>query len=152
MLLFVVLTSTDNQDFGFAAGVAVQQRFGPDVEVQQSSCASQLGEGEPHPHKLRLVAEQKGNGVPLLQLDMLGQGSGHSVAFSVGLPIRVAAVLKQQECLLWLLGHSVQKTVQNAVKRFAPSVFFYLVGNFNCSHRVTQVLEKIRVPQVQEEW
>lgn len=129
--MFITLTSTDNQDFGVAAGEAVQQRFGPDVEVEQRRHASQLGEREPHPHKLWLVAQQKGSGVPLLQLSMLGQRSGRSVAFFVSLAVRVRAVLKQHEGLLWLFGDSVQKTFQNAVKRFAPSELFYPAGNFD---------------------
>lgn len=41
--MFANLTGANNQDFGITAGEAVQQRLGPDVEVQQRSRASQLG-------------------------------------------------------------------------------------------------------------
>lgn len=134
---FANLTGANNQDFGITAGIAVQQRLGPDVEVQQRSRASQLGEGEPQPHELRLVAEQKGDGVTLLQLGVLGQSSGHLVAFFVGLAVRIWAVLKEQKGLLWLLGHPVQKTIQNAVKRFPPPESIHLYADFDCGHSVT---------------
>lgn len=40
---FANLTGANHHDFGITAGEAVQQRLGPNVEVQQRSRASQLG-------------------------------------------------------------------------------------------------------------
>lgn len=114
----------------------MQQRFGPDVVVQERSCASQLGEREPGPHEPRLVPQEQGHGVPLLQVCMSGQGSGHFVALLVCLAVSVAAVFEQQKLLVRLPRHFVQETIQNAVKRFSLLVFTQLHANFNCSKSI----------------
>lgn len=66
----------------------MQQRFGSDVAVQQRGYASELGQSEPDQYKQWFIAHKNGHCVTLLQEGMLGQSSGHSVAFSVSLDVR----------------------------------------------------------------
>lgn len=114
----------------------MQQRFGSDVVVQQGSDASQLGQSEPDPHKLGLVAQEERHGVPLLQVRMRGQSSGHFVAHLVRLAVRVRAFLEQDERLMRLPRCMVQKTIQDAVKRFPLFEFSQTKGYFNGGDRV----------------
>lgn len=131
------LTSTSDKDLSVTAGEAVQQRLGSDVVVQKRSRAAQLGQCQPHPHKLRLIAQEQSHRVPWLQVGMRGQSSGHFVAFSVGLAVSVRAVLEKNELLMRLLLRLVQETIQNTVKRFLLLESVDAYTNFNGSNSVT---------------
>ena len=139
------LTSTSDQDLGFTAGETVQQGLGSDVAVQQRRRTSQLGQCEPEPNKVRLVAQEQSHCVPLLQLDVCGQSSGHPVAFLVCLAVSIGAFLEKQKLLVRLPRHFVQKTIQNTVQRFLRLEFAHPYADFNCSNCITHILQKVRV-------
>lgn len=110
------LTWTGEDEFGAAAGEAVQQRFGPDVKVEQGSWAAQFGQTEPGPDVRGLVGQEQGHGVPLLQPGFSLQGPGHLVAPSVHLRVRILPTLEVDQDLVRAPPHRVQEVVQDAVE------------------------------------
>lgn len=129
------LTSTGDEDLGFAAGEAVHQRLGPDVGVEERRHAAQFGQTQPEPHKLRLVAQKQRGCVPLFQLGVRRQSPGHFVALPVGPAVRVGALLEDQKSLFWMLLRSIQEAVQQAGKVLLD--FAHSHADANCSDRVS---------------
>lgn len=117
------LTCAGDEDFGPAAGEAVQQGLGSDVEVEQSSRAAQLGQTEPSPHEAGLVGQEQRDGVPFLQPGFSLQSSAHFVALPVHILVGVFASFKVQEGLGGMPLHRIQEAVQDAVDGFPPPVF-----------------------------
>lgn len=133
-----------NEHFGPAAGEAVQQRLGSDVEVQQSSRAAQLGQAEPGPHEGGLVRQKQGHGVPLLQPGFSLQSSGHLVALEVHLSVGVRAPLEVDEDLVGVSPRCVQEAVQDAVKGFARLVFDQPEAQLEAPQDVDAVIPEVR--------
>lgn len=126
----------------------MQQRSGPDVVVQQSRHAAQLGQSQPDPHEQGLVAQEQRHRVPRLQLRVRRQSPGHLVALCVCLFISVGDILENEQLLVWMLRYSVQKTVQNAVK--APLYLPQTVTHVKRLDCVIYVRQQIGVPQVKK--
>lgn len=145
------LTCTSDQDFGVAAGEAVEQGLGPDVAVEEGGRASQLGQSEPDPHELGLVSHEESRRVPLAQVGVGGQGPGHLAALPVRLPVGVRALLEDDERLVRMPGDFVQETVHDAVEGFALQQPLYAKADFNGGDRETEVLEEVRVPPVEQQ-
>lgn len=116
------LTCGRDDHLGPAAGEAVQQRLGPDVEVEQGRRAAQLGQGEPGPDEARLVAQEQGHRVALLQPSLSLQRPRHLVAPPVHLAVRVLETLEAHERLVGMPAHRLQKLVHDAVEVLQPLV------------------------------
>lgn len=138
------LTCRRDDHFGPAAGEAVQQRFGPDVEVEQSSQAAQLGQTEPGPHEAGLVGQEEGDRVPLLQPGCSLQSSGHLVALSVHMSVRIFPTLEEQEGLRGMLLRGIQEAVHDAVERRAPLVPDEPDAEHDAPQDVHAVVEEMR--------
>lgn len=151
MVRTLCLTCRGDDHFGPAAGEAVQQRLGPDVEVEQGSRAAQLGQTEPSPHEAGLVGQKQGDGVPLLQPGFSLQSSGHLVALSIHFAIRIFPTFKVQKCLTGMPFSGVQEAVHDAVKRFDFLVFGEPDAQFNAPQDVRQVILKVW-EKFLEEW
>lgn len=117
------LTCRRDDHFGPAAGEAVQQGFGPDVKVEQSSRAAQLGQAEPGPHEVGLVGQEERDRVPLLQPGCSLHSSGYLVALSVHIAIGIFSTFEEQEGLPGMLLRGIQEAVHDAVERLGPLVF-----------------------------
>lgn len=127
----------------------MQEGFGSNVVVQQRSSASQFGQCKPQPQEVGLVLHQESHRVSLLELAMLLQSSGYSVARLIRLAVGERGPLEKCKRFLRLLGHLVQKAVQNTVKRFVLLNLSQLHADAQRGDRVAQVIQNIRVFKVQ---
>lgn len=138
------LTCRRDDDSGPAAGEAVQQGFGPDVKVEQSSRAAQFGQTEPGPHEAGLVGQEEGDRVPLLQPGCSLQSSGNFVALSVDIAVRIFPTFEEQEGLLRMLLHGIQEAVHDAVERLGLLVLNESDAKHDAPQDVRAVVEEIR--------
>lgn len=138
------LTCRRDDHSGPAAGEAVQQGFGPDVEVEQSSRAAQLGQTEPSPHEAGLVGQEEGDRVPLLQPGCSLQSSGYLVALSVHIVVRIFPTFEEQEGLPGMLPRGIQEAVHDAVERFGLLVLDEPDAEHDAPQNVHAVVEEMR--------
>lgn len=145
-----LLTCRDDDHFGPAAGEAVQQRLGPDVEVEQSRRAAQLGQGEPGPDEARLVGHEQGDGLPFLQPRFSLQSSGHLVALLVHGAVRVLATFEVHEGLVGMPARGIQEAVHDAVEGLEPLVPEEPASEPDAPHDVRAVLAEVREKFLEE--
>lgn len=138
------LTCAGDDHFGPAAGEAVQQGLGPDVKVEQSSRAAQLGQAEPGPHEAGLVGQEEGDRVPRLQPGCSLQGSGDFVALPVDIAVRIFPTFEEQEGLRRVPPRGIQEAVDNAVERLEPLVLGEPDAKRDAPQDVRAVVEEMR--------
>ena len=138
------LTCRRDDDFGPAAGEAVQQRFGPDVNVEQRSRAAQLGQAEPSPHEAGLVGQEEGHRVPLLEPGCSLQGSGYLVALSVHIAVGIFPTFEEQEGLPGLPPGGIEEAVHDAVEGLGLLVLDEPDTEHDAPRNVHAVVEEMR--------
>lgn len=122
----------------------MQQRFGPDVKVEQGGRAAQLGQTEPGPHEAGLVGEEEGDRVPLLQPGCSLQSSGDFVALSVDIAVGILPTFEEQEGLRRVLLRGFQEAVDKAVERLGPLVLGEPDAKRDAPQDVRAVVEEMR--------
>lgn len=138
------LTCRRDDHFGPAAGEAMQQGFGPDVEVEQGSRAAQLGQTEPGPHEAGLVGQEEGDRVPLLQPGCSPQSPGYLVALSVHIAVRIFPTFEEQEGLAGMLLRGIQEAVHDAVESLGLLVLGEPDAEHDAPQNVHAVVEEMR--------
>lgn len=122
----------------------MQQGFGPDVKVEQSSRAAQFGQTEPSPHEAGLVGQEEGDRVPLLQPGCSLQSSGYLVALSVHIAVRIFPTFEEQEGLTGMLLRGIQEAVYDAVERLGLLVLVEPDAEYDAPQNVHAVVEEMR--------
>lgn len=99
---------------------AVQQRFAADVVVEERHRRAQLGQSQPRKHEGRLIPHEKSHRGPSFVPRLRPQRVGCFAADPVGVSVRVAPLLKNNQGFVGMGSNLLQETVQHQEERSPP--------------------------------
>ncbi len=119
----VNLTGSCYEHVRAAAGEAVQEWSGSDIEVQECCGTAELSQAEPGPHETGLVPQEKRDRVPFFEPSLRAQRIRYFITLLIHLLIRVSLALEMNKHFSRVLLHRLQKTVHYTIERSFPFVY-----------------------------
>lgn len=144
------LTGVRYEHIRAAAGEAVKEWFGSDVEVQERGGTAQFGQAEPSPHEPGLIPQEKRDRVPFPEAGHRAQRVRHFIALLLHVLIGESLAFKMNERFSRVFLHRLQKTVHDAVEGSFPLVNVKSDAASESSVYINAVLEKIRAESFEE--
>ncbi len=117
------LTSSCYEHVRAAAGEAVKEWFGSDIEVQECCGTAELSQAEPGPRETGLVPQEKRDRVPFFEPSLRAQRVRYFVTLLIHLLIRVSLPLEMNKHFSRVFLHRIQKAVHNTIERTFPFVY-----------------------------